>query len=382
MSKIPFNKPFIIGKELNYITQSVLSGHIAGDGVFTKKCHSLLEKKFNAEKVLLTNSCTGALEMAAILCGVKPGDEVILPSFTFVSTANAFYQQGAKPVFVDIWPDTLNIDETKIEEAVTEKTKVIVPVHYGGNSCEMDTIMGIARKKNLFVVEDAAQGVNSKYKEKYLGTIGDIGVFSFHETKNYICGEGGAIVLNNEKFIERAEIIREKGTNRTKFSRGEVDKYTWLDVGSSYLPSDLLAAFLYAQLEAMDEIDKRRREIFDYYHRTLMPLANEGLLKLPTIPAEAQTNNHLFYIILEDEKTRNALMKHLKSNEIAAVFHYLPLHLSPVGQSMGYKEGQFPVTESISTRLLRLPFFYDLKQEEQAEVVKCINNFLGRSSDN
>ena len=377
MAKIPFNKPFIIGKELYYISQSVLSGHIAGDGAFTKKCHALMEEKFNAKKILLANSCTAALEMAAILCEVGPGDEVILPSFTFVSTANAFYLRGAKLVFVDIKPDTLNINETKIEEAITKHTKVIVPVHYAGIGCEMDTIMDIARRHNLYVVEDAAQGVNAKYKNKYLGTIGDIGTFSFHETKNVISGEGGAIVLNNEKFIERAEIIREKGTNRSKFFRGEVDKYTWVDIGSSYLPSDLLAAFLYAQLENMDEIDKRRQEIFDYYYQALAPFANKGLLRQPIITSKSQSNNHLFYIILKDEETRNALMDHLKSKGILAVFHYLPLHLSPVGLSMGYKEGQLPVTESMSGRLLRLPFYYDLKKDEQAEVVKCIKKFFG-----
>lgn len=377
MAKIPFNKPFIIGKELYYISQSVLSGHIAGDGAFTKKCHALMEEKFNAKKILLANSCTAALEMAAILCEVGPGDEVILPSFTFVSTANAFYLRGAKLVFVDIKPDTLNINETKIEEAITKHTKVIVPVHYAGIGCEMDTIMDIARRHNLYVVEDAAQGVNAKYKNKYLGTIGDIGTFSFHETKNVISGEGGAIVLNNEKFIERAEIIREKGTNRSKFFRGEVDKYTWVDIGSSYLPSDLLAAFLYAQLENMDEIDKRRQEIFDYYYQALAPFANKGLLRQPIITSKSQSNNHLFYIILKDEETRNALMDHLKSKGILAVFHYLPLHLSPVGLSMGYKEGQLPVTESMSGRLLRLPFYYDLKKDEQGEIVKCIKKFFG-----
>ncbi|MFQ5963115.1 MAG: dTDP-4-amino-4,6-dideoxygalactose transaminase [Candidatus Scalinduaceae bacterium] len=377
MVKIPFNKPFIIGKELYYITKSVMSGHIAGDGTFTKKCHQLMEKKFDAKRVLLTNSCTAALEMAAILCEVGIGDEVIMPSFTFVSTANAFYLRGAKPVFVDIRPDTLNIDESKIGAAITECTKVLVPVHYAGISCEMEAIKDIARRHKLYVVEDVAQGVNAKYKDKYLGTIGDIGAFSFHETKNYICGEGGAIVLNNEKFIERAEIIREKGTNRSKFFRGEVDKYTWLDIGSSYVPSDLLAAFLYAQLEKMDEIDKRRRENFDYYFQSLTPLANDGLLRLPEFPPKYRGNNHLFYVILKDSETRDALMNYLRSKGILAVFHYLPLHLSPVGLSLGYEEGQFPVTESISGRLLRLPFFYDLKREEQAEVVKGIKKFFG-----
>ncbi|MFH1612339.1 MAG: dTDP-4-amino-4,6-dideoxygalactose transaminase [bacterium] len=378
--KIPFNKPFIIGKEIDYINQSVLNGHISGDGFFTKKCHALLEKKLKASKILLTTSCTAALEMAAILCEICPGDEVILPSFTFVSTVNAFYTRGAKPVFVDIHPNTLNIDETKIEKAITEKTKIIVPVHYAGIGCNMDAITKIANQYNLFVVEDAAQGVNAKYKDKYLGTIGDLGAYSFHETKNFICGEAGAIVINNEKFIERAEIIREKGTNRSKFFRGEIDKYTWVDIGSSYLPSDILAAFLYAQLEKMDKITNARQKIFEYYYQSLTTLVEKGYLTVPTIPQECKNNYHLFYIILENEKKRDALMSYLKNNGILSVFHYIPLHLSPVGEKIGYKKGQLPITESISKRLLRLPFYYDLKKEEQKEVVEKIYNFFGLSS--
>ena len=374
--EIPFNKPFIVGKELYYVAQAVLNGHIAGDGLFTRKCHALMEEKFGAKKVMLTMSCTAALEMAAILCKIEPYDEVILPSFTFVSTANAFYMRGAKLVFVDIRPDTLNIDETKIEAAITENTKVIVPVHYAGFACEMEKIIKIAILHKLHIIEDAAHGVNAKYKDKFLGTIGDLGAYSFHETKNFICGEGGAIVINNEKFIERAEIIREKGTNRSKFFRGEVDKYTWVDIGSSYLPSDLLAAFLYAQLENMDEINKRRQEIFNYYYETLTPLATNGILRLPVVLPECEGNSHMFYIILKDEDTRNALIYHLKSKGILAVFHYVPLHLSPVSRSMGYKEGQLPITESISSRLLRLPFYYDLKQEEQDKVATCIYDFF------
>ena len=374
--KIPFNKPFLAGKELYYIAQSVLGGHTAGDGSFTKKCQALMEKKFGANKILLTHSCTAALEMTAILCEVGPGDEVILPSFTFVSTANAFYLRGAKLVFIDVQQDTLNMDVTQIEEAITDCTKVIVPVHYAGIGCEMDTIMDIANRYNLYVVEDAAQGVNAKYKEKFLGTIGDIGTYSFHETKNYICGEGGAIVMNNQKFVERAEIIREKGTNRSKFFRGEVDKYTWVDIGSSFLPSDILAAFLYAQLENMESINRRRGELFDYYYKALIPLVNDGKLRLPYVSSECESNSHLFYIILNDENTRNVLMDHLKSREILAVFHYLPLHLSQVGRSMGYTDGQLPVTESMSGRLLRLPFYHDMTSNDQAEVVKTIKDFL------
>ncbi len=374
--KIPFNRPFLAGKELFYIAQSVLGGHTAGDGPFTKKCQNLLEDKFGAKKVLLTTSCTTALEMAAILCEIKPGDEVILPSFTFVSTANAFYMRGAKLVFVDIQKDTLNMDVSKIEEVITNQTKVIVPVHYAGIGCKMDAIMDIANRHNLYVVEDAAQGVNAKYSDKYLGTIGDIGTYSFHETKNYICGEGGAIVINNENFIERVEIIREKGTNRSKFFRGEVDRYTWVDIGSSYLPSDILAAFLYAQLENMEQINKRRGELFDFYYKALIPLVNDGKLRLPYVSSECETNSHLFYIILKDEKTRDGLMDFLKSKGILAVFHYLPLHLSQIGRSMGYTDDQLPVTESMSCRLLRLPFYHDMNKREQQEVVDSIKAFF------
>jgi dTDP-4-amino-4,6-dideoxygalactose transaminase len=377
--RIPFNRPFIIGKEVEYITQSVQNGHISGNGPFTKKCQALLEEKFCAKKILLTHSCTAALEMAAILCKVGPGDEVILPSFTFVSTANAFYLRGAKPVFVDIREDSLNLDETKVAQAITPSTKVIVPVHYAGIGCEMDTLLALARQHNLYVVEDAAQGVNARYKGRYLGTLGDLGAYSFHETKNYISGEGGALVINHEAFIERAEILWEKGTNRSKFFRGEVDKYTWIDIGSSYLPSDLLAAFLYAQLENMDKINKRRRKIFEYYYNMLIPLAEDGYLRLPVLRPEIDANSHMFYIHVNDEATRDALMADLKSKGILAIFHYLPLHLSPVGRSMGYREGQLPVTESVSGRLLRLPFYYDLKSEEQDEVAGAIQNFFRRN---
>lgn len=372
LSKIPFNKPFIIGKELYYIAQSVLSGHISGDGMFTQKCHLLMEEKFKTKKVLLTTSCTSALEMAAILCEIREGDEVILPSYTFVSTANAFFLRGAKPVFVDIRPDTLNIDETKIESAITKRTKVIIPVHYAGIGCEMDTIMDIARKHSLYVVEDAAQGVNAKYKGRYLGTIGDIGAYSFHETKNFICGEGGAIVINNEKFAKRAEIIREKGTNRSQFFRGEVDKYTWIDIGSSYLPSDLLAAFLYAQLEHLDEITLNRKRIYYYYRESLLELEKKGKLRLPVIPDNCESNYHMFYILLSDEEKRNRLMQFLKDNGILAIFHYVPLHTSPIGRSFGYNLGDLPVTEKLSNCILRLPFYNTLSEEEAEYVVSKI----------
>jgi dTDP-4-amino-4,6-dideoxygalactose transaminase len=376
MMKIPFNKPFIVGKELYYIAQSVLQGQIAGDGSFTKKCHALMEESFGAKKVLLTPSCSAALEMAAILFNIGPEDEVILPSFTFVSTANAFYLRGARLIFTDIRSDTLNIDEERVREAVTERSKAIAAVHYAGVACQMDAVMDIGRKNNLFVLEDAAQSVSSMYKGKFLGTIGDLGVYSFHETKNFICGEGGALVINDENLIERAEIIREKGTNRSKFFRGEVEKYTWIDIGSSYLPSDIQAAFLYAQLEHMGKINERRRSIFEYYSEALSRLAEEGFLSLPYISPECQTNYHMFYILLVDEKTRDALMSYLNTNGVQAIFHYLPLHLSPIGESLGYRKGQLPVTESVSSRLLRLPFYYEIRREEQEEVVRLIEKFF------
>ena len=376
--KIPFNQSFIIGKELYYISQSVLGGHIAGDGIFTKKCHQLLEQKLGARKVLLTTSCTAALEMSAILSRIEPGDEVILPSFTFVSTANAYHLRGARLVFVDIRPDTLNMDERQLAALVTDRTKAIVPVHYGGVGCEMDTIVDVAQKNGLTVIEDAAQAMNARYKGRYLGTLGDFGTFSFHETKNCICGEAGALVINNPDFIERAEIIREKGTNRSQFFRGEVDKYTWVDIGSSYLPSDLLAAFLFAQLEKMDQIDERRREHYQNYYQLLSPLEESGVLRLPVIPEHCEPCGHVFYILLEDEKTRNALLNHLRQLGIGAVFHYLPLHLSPMGKAMGYRDGEYPVTENLSARLLRLPMFYELELAAQEYITQEINQFFGQ----
>jgi dTDP-4-amino-4,6-dideoxygalactose transaminase len=375
---IPFNKPYIAGKELFYIAQAVEFANLSGDGHFTDKCSKLMEDKFVAQKVLLTHSCTAALEMAAILCDIQPGDEVIMPSFTFVSTANAFALQRAKIKFVDVRPDTLNLDENKLEPLITDKTKVVVPVHYAGVGCEMNIIMEIARHYNLLVVEDAAQGVNSTYKGKYLGTIGHLGTYSFHETKNFISGEGGALIVNEPEFIHRAEIVRERGTNRSQFFRGEVDAYTWVDIGSSYLMSDLLAAFLYAQLENMDQITRRRNEIWDFYHRALIPLVNEGELRLPYVPPCCESNSHLFYIILPDEEIRDGLMQYLKKENINAVFHYVPLHLSDVGRSMGYKKGQLPITESLSGRLLRLPFYYELTRMEQERIVDYIFKFLSR----
>lgn len=373
---IPFNKPFIAGRELYHIAQAVTLGNIAGDGAFTQKCCALMERKFDIPRVLLTPSCTAALEMAAQLCEVGPGDEVIMPSYTFVSTANAFVRLGATPVFVDIRPDTLNIDETLIEEAITPRTKVIVPVHYAGVGCEMDRIQTIARQHGIRVVEDAAQGVHSWFNGRALGSFGEMGTYSFHETKNFICGEGGALCLNDPAFIERAEIIRDKGTNRRQFFRGQVDKYTWVDVGSSYVPSEICSAFLYGQLEAMDDISTRRKRLYLYYRQHLKGLESRGWLRLPRIPEDCHSNHHLFYILLRDEHTRNELMAHLKTRGIHAVFHYIPLHTAPMGRKYGGREGQLPVTENLSGRLLRLPLYYDLTEAEQARVVAAVTEFL------
>jgi dTDP-4-amino-4,6-dideoxygalactose transaminase len=373
---IPFNRPFIVGKELFYIAQAVTYGNIAGDGHFTQQCARLLEERFGIRKVLLTPSCTAALEMAAMLCDLGPGDEVILPSFTFVSTANAIVRLGARPVFVDIRADTLNMDEDALERAVTSRARAIFPVHYAGVGCEMDAILATAARHGLRVLEDAAQGVNAFYRGKALGSIGALGAYSFHETKNYICGEGGALCINDPALIERAEIIRDKGTNRKQFFRGAVDKYTWVDVGSSYVPSEICSAFLYAQLELLDAITERRRHIYEAYERALRPLEEEGLLRLPRLPDECASNYHLFYILLADAPTRDALMAYLRQNGILAVFHYVPLHSSPMGQKFGYRDGQFPVTEELSGRLLRLPFYYGLTEEEQGRVVGRVRDFF------
>lgn len=380
---IPFNKPNIVGNELKYIKQAVKSGKISGDGIFTKKCHKFLENRYQAKKVLLTTSGTAALEMAAILCNIKPGDEVIMPSFTFVSTANAFVLRGAKIRFVDIREDTLNIDENKIEEKISNKTKAIVVVHYGGVSCEMDKILQIAKKYNLFVIEDAAHAIESKYKKSYLGTIGDIGCYSFHETKNVICGEGGAILLNNESFFERAEIIREKGTDRSKFFRGEVDKYTWVDIGSSYLPSEILSAFLYAQLEKINQITNKRLKIWNNYHLSFKFLEEKNIIRRPVIPENCTHNGHMYYIILNTQSERDKLMKYLKKNGILSVFHYLPLHLSPMylklentNNDSNFSNDTLKNTIDLSSRLLRLPLYYTIKDSEVNFIIKKIYNHL------
>jgi dTDP-4-amino-4,6-dideoxygalactose transaminase len=379
-TEIPFNKPFIAGKELYYVAQAVTFGNIAGDGHFTQRCARLLEERFDIGKVLLVPSCTAALEMAAMLFDLGPGDEVILPSYTFVSTANAVARLGARPVFVDIRPDTLNLDDALVEEAITERTRAIFPVHYAGIGCEMDRIMTIAQKYGLKVAEDAAQGVNAFYNGRALGSIGQLGCYSFHETKNYSCGEGGALCINDPALVERAEIIRDKGTNRKQFFRGQVDKYTWVEIGSSYVPSEVCSAFLYAQLEMLDAISERRRRIYQFYRQHLKPLESEGLLSLPHTPEDCDSNYHMFYILLPDRRTRDALMDHLKREGIRAVFHYIPLHASPMGQRYGYREGDLPVTEDIGGRLLRLPLYYEITREDQQRVVDEIREFLGREA--
>lgn len=372
---IDFNRPTIVGKELYYISQAIHNGYSAGDAAFTKKCHAYLEQALNVPRVLLTTSCTHALEMAALLLEIQPGDEVIVPSFTFVSTPNAFVLRGAKPVFVDVRSDTLNLDETKLERLITERTRAIVPVHYAGVGCEMDAIGAIAAKYNIPIVEDNAHGLFGKYKGRYLGTFGAFATQSFHETKNFICGEGGALVINDPKYIERAEIIREKGTNRSRFFRGQVDKYTWVDIGSSYLPSDILAAFLYAQLEARDEIQTKRQRVWTYYYEHLRSWAEANQVRLPVVPAYCEQSYHMFYMLLPSLEIRQALIDHLKARKILSVFHYLPLHLSDVGRRFGGKEGDCPVTEDLSDRLLRLPFYNDLDEADQARVVEAIQEF-------
>lgn len=373
--KIRFNVPPFIGTEMEYIAQAVKNQKICGDGEFTKKCSEWLEKKTGTKKCLMTPSCTHALEMAALLADIKPGDEVIMPSFTFVSTADAFVLRGAVPVFVDIRPDTMNIDETLIEAAITEKTKAIVPVHYAGVGCEMDTIMDIARRHNLIVVEDAAQGIMSTYKGKALGTFGDFGCFSFHETKNYSMGEGGALLIQDSKYVENAEIIREKGTDRSKYYRGQVDKYRWVNWGSSYLPSELNVAYLYAQLEAADEINDCRLARWQQYWDGLMPLAEEGKIELPFIPGECVHNAHMFYIKTKDEPERQALIDMLKEHDILAVYHYVPLHSAPAGKKFGRFHGEDKYTTKESERLLRLPMYYGLSEEQTAFVIEKIKEF-------
>lgn len=376
---IDFNLPPYTGKETEYMLQAVAAHKICGDGSFTKRCNAWMEQRFGAQKVLLTTSGSAALDMAALLCGLKPGDEVILPSFTFSSTANAFVLAGARLVFVDIRPDTMNLDESKIEAAITEKTRVIVPVHYAGVACEMDAIMAIARRHHLLVVEDAAQGVMSTYHGRALGTIGDFGCYSFHETKNYSMGEGGALVMNNSAYIERAEILREKGTNRSKFYRGQVDKYTWVDFGDSYLPSDLNAAYLWAQLEMAEEINENRLETWRAYHQAFAPLEKEGLVEVPKVPEGCVHNAHMYYLKCKDLAERARLIAFLKQRDVQAVFHYIPLHSAPAGLKFGRFHGEDEYTTKESERLVRLPMYYKLQPEDRKQVIDAVLAFYQQS---
>jgi len=376
--QVQFNKPYITGKEIVYINECINTGIIRGDGEFTKKVTELLQETMKSNKILLTTSCTHALELAVLETNIGPGDEVILPSYTFVSTANPIVLRGAKIVFADIELETLNIDLDDVERKITPKTKAIIPVHYAGVSCDMDRLLRIAKEKNIIVIEDAAQAVYSKYKDKYLGTIGDFGCFSFHETKNYVCGEGGAISINleDQNMVENAEIIREKGTNRSKFFRGQVDKYTWVNYGSSYLPSDLLAAFLLAQLEERDTIYTKRKEIYEYYYKNLIDLEKQGKLRMPRIPEFCTSNYHMFYVLCNSENERDYLMSELKKKGISSVFHYLPLHSSPFGNKLGCKTGDLPVTERVGATLLRLPMFADLSKEQLDYVIESIKSII------
>ena len=373
---IPFNKPALVGREVEYMNQAVANGHISGNGRFTKKVQEFIENSFGVKKALLTTSCTDALEMAAILLDINPGDQVMVPSFTFVSTANAFVSRGATPVFIDIKEETLNIDEELIEERITNKTKAMIPVHYGGVGAAMERIMEIANRRGIGVVEDAAQCVGAKFNDQHLGAIGHLGALSFHETKNLHCGEGGALLINDPKYIERGEIIWEKGTDRGKFFRGEVDKYTWVDVGSSFLMSDLWAAYLFAQFEKLDEVIENRRRLYKRYGQAFCDLANQGRVRLPVVPDNCQDNAHIFYLILNSEKERNDFISHLRRLNIHGVFHYLPLHLSPMGKKFGGEKAHCPVTEKISSRLLRLPLYHDLTDNDQERVIKGVTDFF------
>jgi len=376
-ARIPFNRPYFTGREREYIDQVLDSRLIAGDGAFAHRCEALMRQRFGAASVQLTTSCTSALEVAALLSDLQPDDEVLMPSYTFVSTANAFWLRRAKVKFIDIRCDTLNIDETKIEAAIGPRTRAIVPVHYAGVGCEMDAIMAIAGKHGLRVIEDAAQGVNATYKGRYLGTIGDMGCYSFHESKNFVAGEGGAFLTSDRDLARRAEVVREKGTNRSQFFRGEVDKYTWMDIGSSYIASDLLAALLLAQLEAMDEITALRGRAYGRYAMALAPLIDAGTIEIQSIPQHCATNFHLFYILVEDLRTRTRLIAHLKQQGIYAVFHYVPLHTAPVGEQMGYRAGMLPVTEHCADRLLRLPLYAGLLDDEVDRIAEAVRRFFG-----
>lgn len=370
---IPFNRPGLTGRELAFIADAILRGQTSGDGAYTKRCHSFLEQSLGVNKALLTTSCTDALEMAAFLLNIQPGDEVITPSFTFVSTPNAFAVRGARPVFIDIRSDTLNLDENKLEALITSRTKAIIPVHYAGVGCDMDRILAIAADHGIPVVEDNAHGLFAKYKERYLGTFGALATQSFHETKNFSCGEGGALLVNDSKYTERAEILREKGTNRSRFFRGQVDKYSWVDFGSSFLPSDILAAFLLAQFESREEIQRKRRRVWELYLHNLMDWATSRNVRLPFIPAHCEQAYHMFYLILPSLDQRQRLISHLRTRGMLSAFHYLPLHLSDMGRQYG--SADCPITEFISDRLVRLPFYNDISEDDQLKVIKAIHEF-------
>lgn len=375
--KIPFNKPYLTGKELEYISEAHAQLHLSGNGQFTEKCQAWFEENIGCQKALLTHSCTAALEMAAILADIKAGDEIIMPSFTFVSTANAFVLRGGVPVFVDIRSDTLNIDETKIEAAITDKTKAVVPVHYAGVACELDTIIKIADKYKLWIIEDAAQGIMSRFRGRPLGSYGHLACLSFHETKNLISGEGGALLINEPGFIERAEIIWEKGTNRSKFFRGEVDKYSWVDIGSSYLPSDIIAAFLWAQIENVESINQQRMKIWNWYHRAFADLEKQGAVRRPISPNDGSHNAHMYYLLLKDLRTRNMLIAKLKGSGINAVFHYVPLHSSPAGLKYGRTHADLFYTAKISERLVRLPFWIGMTEDDLEYVASAVYEAFG-----
>lgn len=377
-TKIPFNKPHFVGKAMEYIQDVKKKGAMAGDHYYTNKCHNIIEKQLNADRAFLTHSCTAALEMMALIIKLKPGSEVIMPSYTFVTTASAFVMHGMKPVFVDIREDTLNIDEKLIQKAITKKTKAIMAVHYAGVGCEMEIIKKLAKEHNLILLEDAAQAYLSKYKDKYLGTIGDLGAFSFHETKNIISGEGGSLTVNNNDFSKRAEIIREKGTNRSAFFRGEVDKYTWVDIGSSYLPNEITAAFLYSQLENSKKITKKRLSSWNRYHSNLEELENANKIKRPFIPNETSHNGHMYYIILKNLRERSAFIKYARSKDVLPVFHYVPLHSSPAGRKYTESYGKLEVTDRISETLVRLPLFYDITETEIDKVCTVVKDFFDK----